>query len=457
MYLAISPLLCFGQQVLNPLIIMGALYVSCALNHESFGNDHYVLMVLACFVSLAVYGYVKPNQAWQRGSFYLFACELLSGWAITILSLMVIWEVGELPSSFRISTLVTWSIVTPLSILAFEFLLQAYATTMLADYGRKSAVIVGSNNGIVEFANKCREQRQLRINILGFFEDRKISRTPVIDSLGGMEDVVPYVRDHRVKFVFISHPMSAQPRIRKLTEELLDTAASIYFVPDITTFEAICPRVDYHAGIPFFGVCESPFVGWNELIKRTSDVVISSTLLTLLSPLIATVAIAVKITSSGPVIFKQRRYGLYGESILVYKFRSMKVIEDGSTIVQARAGDPRLTFIGSFLRRTSLDELPQLVNVLQGRMSVVGPRPHAVAHNETYRRLIRGYMLRHKIRPGITGWAQVHGLRGETDTVEKMEARVRCDLEYVRNWSLWLDLWIIVRTVGVVLGRENAH
>ena len=193
------------------------------------------------------------------------------------------------------------------------------------------------------------------------------------------------------------------------------------------------------------------------LRQRGTDVVVSTAALLMLGPLMVLVALAVKIGSPGPVLFKQRRYGLYGEEIYIYKFRSMTVLDDGPTIVQARAGDGRVTRLGRFLRRTSLDELPQFINALQGRMSVVGPRPHAVAHNEQYRKLIKGYMLRHKVKPGITGWAQVNGLRGETATLDKMEARIQYDLDYLRNWSLWLDLWIILKTVKVVLTRENAH
>lgn len=169
------------------------------------------------------------------------------------------------------------------------------------------------------------------------------------------------------------------------------------------------------------------------------------------------IALAVKLTSPGPAIFKQRRYGLNGEEIIVYKYRSMKVSEEGNVVVQAKKNDQRITPIGSFLRRTSLDELPQFINVLQGRMSIVGPRPHAVAHNELYRKLIKGYMLRHKVKPGITGWAQVNGLRGETELLEKMKARIEYDLNYLQNWTIWLDLWIILRTVWVVLRRENAY
>jgi putative colanic acid biosysnthesis UDP-glucose lipid carrier transferase len=170
------------------------------------------------------------------------------------------------------------------------------------------------------------------------------------------------------------------------------------------------------------------------------------------------VALAIKVTMPGPVLFKQRRYGLDGQQIVVWKFRSMKVQEDGDQVRQATREDDRVTPLGRFLRRTSLDELPQFFNVLQGRMSVVGPRPHAVAHNETYRKLIKGYMIRHKVKPGITGWAQVNGARGETDTVEKMKVRIDYDLEYLRNWSLRLDLSIIWRTVLLALrGDRNAY
>jgi len=204
-------------------------------------------------------------------------------------------------------------------------------------------------------------------------------------------------------------------------------------------------------------VCETPFYGFNGAVKRLSDLAAASVILALISPLLLAIAIGVKRSSPGPILFKQRRYGVDGRKIVVYKFRSMTVAEDGDLVRQATRNDSRITRFGAFLRRTSLDELPQFVNVLQGRMSVVGPRPHAVAHNETYRKLIRGYMIRHKVRPGITGLAQVMGWRGETETVEKMKGRIDMDLTYLRNWSVLLDLQIILKTLVVVLGRQNAY
>jgi putative colanic acid biosysnthesis UDP-glucose lipid carrier transferase len=222
-------------------------------------------------------------------------------------------------------------------------------------------------------------------------------------------------------------------------------------------FDLIQSRATDIGGLPAIALCETPFYGPSGVVKRVSDIIISAALLVLLSPLLLLLALAIKLTSPGSVIFRQRRYGLDGEEITVYKFRSMRVSEDGEKVTQASRNDPRITPIGRILRRFSLDELPQLFNVLQGRMSIVGPRPHAVAHNEEYRALIKGYMLRHKVRPGITGLAQINGYRGETKDLEDMRKRVEYDLDYLRHWSLGLDLSIILKTVLVVFGDQKAY
>jgi putative colanic acid biosynthesis UDP-glucose lipid carrier transferase len=232
---------------------------------------------------------------------------------------------------------------------------------------------------------------------------------------------------------------------------------SIYFVPDVFAFDLVQPRCVDIGGMPVLSICDTPYQGIDGFRKRLSDILLASLALVALTPLMLAAAAAVRLTSKGPVLFRQRRYGLNGEEILVYKFRTMSVCEDGGQILQAVKHDHRCTRVGAFLRRTSIDELPQLYNVLQGTMSVVGPRPHAVAHNEQYRKLVSGYMMRHKVRPGITGWAQVNGLRGETDTVEKMRQRVNLDLEYVKNWSLGLDAKIILKTASSLLKDANAY
>jgi putative colanic acid biosynthesis UDP-glucose lipid carrier transferase len=272
-----------------------------------------------------------------------------------------------------------------------------------------------------------------------------------------LKDVAAYTNEHGVREIYITMPLGSQPRIVELLEQVQGTTASLFFVPDVFGISIIQGRLQDMSGVPVVGICETPFTGTNDLVKRISDIVLSTIILILISPILLAVAIGVKLSSPGPVIFRQRRNGLDGGEIIVYKFRSMRAQDNGQVVRQATKADPRITPFGAFIRRTSLDELPQFINVLQGRMSIVGPRPHAVAHNEEYRRLIKAYMVRHKVKPGITGWAQVNGFRGETDTIEKMQARVEYDLEYLRNWSLGLDLQIIVRTIRLMFFDRHAY
>jgi len=251
--------------------------------------------------------------------------------------------------------------------------------------------------------------------------------------------------------------VSHQQRVLDLLDKLHDTTASIYFTPDIFVYELIQARMDNIGDMPLVALCETPFSGLNGILKRLSDILFSIFILVLISPILLIIALAVKLTSPGPILFAQKRYGLDGEEIVVYKFRSMTVCDDGDEIKQATRNDVRVTKLGAILRKYSLDELPQFINVLQGRMSIVGPRPHAVAHNEMYRGMIKGYMMRHKVKPGITGWAQINGCRGETDTVEKMQKRIEYDLDYLRNWSLGLDTIIILNTVVTVFKTDDTY
>jgi putative colanic acid biosysnthesis UDP-glucose lipid carrier transferase len=266
------------------------------------------------------------------------------------------------------------------------------------------------------------------------------------------------VRRKGIDAIYIALPMATTPRIAELLQELRDTTASIYYIPaNIFDFDLVQPRcVEIH-GIPALAVCETPHQGMSGLLKRLVDMALAAAALLIAGPAMLFIAILVKFTSRGPILFKQRRYGLNGEEIYIYKFRSMTVCEDGTCITQATRNDHRLTPIGRFLRRTSLDELPQILNVIEGKMSFVGPRPHAVAHNEMYRKLISGYMIRHKVRPGITGWAQINGMRGETETLDKMRRRIEFDMEYLNNWSIWLDLKIILRTLTLLCRDKHAY
>jgi len=298
------------------------------------------------------------------------------------------------------------------------------------------------------------------MKVEGFFDDRgaeRLASDSTLPLLGKLRQLPGYVREHGTDLIFVVLPIRNIQRVTDLLDQLHDTTASIYFVPDVFVFDLIQCRTSDIAGLPIVALCETPFQGSQGVIKAFSDYAIASTILLLASPILIAIALAIKLSSPGSIIFKQRRYGLDGREITVYKFRSMNVSEDSDHVKQATRDDERVTRVGAFLRKTSLDELPQFINVLQGRMSVVGPRPHAVVHNEEYRPLIKGYMIRHKVNPGITGLAQVMGYRGETRTVEAMQKRVEYDLEYLRNWSLLLDFEILFRTVFTFWKQRSAY
>ncbi len=459
------PLLSFFQRILDPLIVMGSLYGCCVLHGEPFTGYALVLVILAFFVSSAIYQHIDPYRAWRSGRMLAYGRAVVAGWALSCGVLLLLGRASGLAYLFEERVILAWFAVTPLVLIATHLAVRSWRGTVRRPAARgaprRSVVVVGVNEVGVKFAGVCEREADLLLQMRGYFDDRIDLRhagaTAAHPVLGRMADLATYVRAEGIKMIFISQPLSAQPRIRRLIDELEDTTASVYFLPDVYIFDLMQARFDNVGGMPVIAIRETPFVGVDSVVKRISDVVLALTILVLIAPLMLAVALCVWATSPGPVIFRQRRYGLYGDEIVVYKFRSMTVVEDGGVVTQARARDARLTIIGAFLRRTSLDELPQFWNVLQGRMSIVGPRPHAVAHNEQYRKLIKGYMLRHKVKPGITGWAQVNGLRGETSTLDKMQARVRYDLDYLRSWSLWLDLWIIVKTVKVVITQQNAH
>jgi len=437
--------------VLDPLVATLTLAAAVAAFGGSFDG--------ACLIAaLLVFAMTFPGTMARDGSSAgELALDIVAAWAMVVALLVLLGWATQTLQFFDARALLAWSLATPAALFAVHRLLPLALPRLLAAEGmHKVAVIAGANDLGCKLAARLKENPWLGVQVAGYFDDRAPDRIQE-KILGPIAALGDYARAKSVDVIYIALPMASQPRILGLLESLRDTTASIYFVPDIFVSDLIQARVDSVGNLPVVAVCETPFYGLNGILKRASDIVFSLLILALISPLLIAIAIGIKWSSPGPILFKQRRYGVDGRKILVYKFRSMTVAEDGDVVRQATRNDSRVTPFGAFLRRSSLDELPQFINVLQGRMSVVGPRPHAIAHNELYRKLIRGYMIRHKVRPGITGLAQVSGFRGETDTVEKMRGRIECDLSYLRNWSLALDLQIILKTVAVVLGKQNAY
>ena len=443
------------RMLLEPLVAIGTLAACVTWFRAPFAGSYIILALL-------VFSLTFPGRSPRGTSPGAIARDVLAGWILIVGLLITLGWATRTLGSFDEHVLLTWVVATPVAMLAAQMLVPiAMPRLMKAEGLQRVAVIVGAGSLGQKLAERIAATPFLGVTVAGYFDDRtgdRLGATESMNMLGSVDQLAQYAKTHRVDLIYLAMPMASQPRILKLLDELCDTTASVYFAPDIFLFDLIQARMDTIGGMPVLAVCETPFYGVNSIVKRVSDIVLASIILVLIAPILAVIALGVKLSSPGPVLFRQRRYGLDGQEIVVYKFRSMTVTEDGPVVTQATKNDARVTPFGAFIRKTSLDELPQFINVLQGRMSIVGPRPHAIAHNEMYRKLIKSYMIRHKVKPGITGWAQVNGLRGETDTVEKMKARIEYDLDYLRHWSLTLDLRIIWKTIFVVLKRpETAY
>ena len=440
--------------LLEPLVAISTLAACVTWFRAPFAGSYIILALL-------VFSLTFPGRSPRGTSPGAIARDVLAGWILIVGLLITLGWATRTLGSFDEHVLLTWVVATPVAMLAAQMLVPiAMPRLMKAEGLQRVAVIVGAGSLGQKLAERIAATPFLGVTVAGYFDDRtgdRVGATESMNMLGSVDQLAQYAKTHRVDLIYLAMPMASQPRILKLLDELCDTTASVYFAPDIFLFDLIQARMDTIGGMPVLAVCETPFYGVNSIVKRVSDIVLASIILVLIAPILAVIALGVKLSSPGPVLFRQRRYGLDGQEIVVYKFRSMTVTEDGAVVTQATRNDARVTAFGAFIRKTSLDELPQFINVLQGRMSIVGPRPHAVAHNEQYRKLIKSYMVRHKVRPGITGWAQVNGLRGETETVEKMRARIEYDLDYLRHWSLKLDLAIIWRTLFVVFKKQNAY
>ena len=463
--LARDNILSIIESLADPSIAVFALWIVAFIQEGHLGPIY-------LFLSLVIFLLIYPSSSKAGLTFYKAVQDILLTWAILAGLLILFASSTRYLYLFTKETIIFWLVLTPVLQILGLLGLKTLTPILLRLQGPiKRAVIAGINDQSIALTLRLNTMQFKSTKVVGFFEDRSLERiaeTTDMDALldgvldigllGRIDEMASYIQQNQINVIYLSLPMSSHPRVLQLLDDLKDTTVSIYFIPDIFMTDLIQGRMDQVDDIPVVAVCETPFIGFNGMVKRVADIGFSLGILILIFPILLIIALGVKLTSPGPVIFKQRRYGLDGNEILVYKFRSMTVCEDDGKVVQATKNDQRVTKLGAFLRKSSLDELPQFINVLQGRMSVVGPRPHAVSHNEMYRKLIKGYMIRHKVKPGITGWAQVNGLRGETEILDKMKARIDYDLDYLRNWSPKLDMYIVIKTISVVLKSEkNAY
>jgi putative colanic acid biosysnthesis UDP-glucose lipid carrier transferase len=449
-------------QALSPaLFAVLALYIVACAQGEPFNDFLRALAVLSGTLSLLILQIRRNGRPLLMTHPARISLELLARWIGILVLLLAAGYLSGFAEHYPRSMMISWAILVPSLVIPCSVILHVLRRrATLSEQNVRSAVFAGLTPHSRELAKQFHVHPELCTEVLGFFDDRSGDRLGATDEfpvIGGLSGLADYVRENNVQLIFIALPIRHLDRVMSLLDDLQDSTASIYYVPDVFVFDLIQSRAGEIMGQPVVAMCETPFYGYRGILKRITDVFFTVCGLLLVLPVMLLLALLIRLDSPGPVIFKQRRYGLDGHEIVVYKFRSMHVTEDGGELTQATRDDPRVTRMGRFLRKFSLDELPQLFNVLQGRMSLVGPRPHAVAHNEQYRKLIKGYMLRHKVLPGITGLAQVNGCRGETKTLEEMEARVSYDLEYLRKWSPWMDLKILLWTVLRVVHDSKAY
>ncbi|MFV3369708.1 undecaprenyl-phosphate glucose phosphotransferase [Pseudomonas sp. NY15435] len=420
------------------------------------------LFALVIFYLLGDFGQLYTSWRGERISEEL--CKVTGIWAVSFSAVAVTDYLTPEMSLLDGPGQLQWFCLVLLSLCGYRILLRTGLHALRRrGFNTRSVAIAGAGTLGQRLANNIASAPWMGLELSGFYDDARRGSVSMgsgkvkLPVSGSLNDLIEQARAGKMDRIYVALPMRSEARIKWLVEQLSDTTVSVCIVPDVFVFDLLHARTQNIGGIPTISIFDSPMVGTSAFVKRLEDLVLSSLILCLIAIPMLFIAAAIKLTSSGPVLFRQKRYGIDGRSIEVWKFRSMRAMENGVTVTQATRNDSRITPVGAFLRRTSLDELPQFINVFMGDMSIVGPRPHAIAHNEEYRGQISSYMLRHKVKPGITGWAQVNGWRGETDTLEKMQKRVEFDLAYINNWSLWWDLKIVFLTLFKGFVHQNAY
>ncbi|MBO3277161.1 undecaprenyl-phosphate glucose phosphotransferase [Pseudomonas schmalbachii] len=452
------------QRLLDLLVILAGIVGTVILHGDDFDRGQLIATLLALVVFYLLSDFAQLYSSWRGERVIVELRRVCWIWAISFASVLLVDKFVVSMPVLDALDLAQWFCQTLLGLCIYRVGLRlALNLLRRKGFNTRSVAIAGAGALGQRLARNIAGAPWMGLELLGFYDDKR--RDPVhlpksklsLPVSGTLEQLVAEARAGEIDRIYITLPMRSEARIRWLVDQLSDTTTSVFIVPDVFIFELLHARSQNINGVPTISIFDSPMTGAKAIIKRLEDIVLSSLILCLIAVPMAFIAAAVKLSSPGPVFFRQKRYGIDGRPIQVWKFRSMRVMENGADVVQATRNDNRITKVGAFIRRTSLDELPQFINVLLGDMSIVGPRPHAVAHNEEYRTQIGSYMLRHKVKPGITGWAQVNGWRGETDTLDKMQKRIEHDLHYINNWSLWWDLKIVFLTVFKGFVHKNAY
>lgn len=454
-----ASLISMAQRFSDVIIIFFGLYLVCIINSINFDYHHILMPLLALAIFQMIGGITDFYRSWRGVAFSTEFNLFLKNWSFCSLITLGLLSLDS-STVINFYFFIQWYFFVSIGFLACRLSIRLLAGILRKlGYNTRRVAVVGSLPAGVDLLKGFIEAPWLGFVVSGIYDDEPRSDIDYanIPYAGTTEELIINARDGKIDRIYIAMSMKDEVKINNIVSQLADTTCSVLLIPDVFTFNILQSRTEEINGLPVVPLFDSPLNGINMVFKRLEDILVSSIILLFISPILLIISLAVKLSSNGPVIFKQIRYGMDGKPIQVWKFRSMTVMENDDKVIQATKNDIRVTKVGKFLRSTSLDELPQFFNVLFGQMSVVGPRPHAVSHNEQYRTLIQGYMLRHKVKPGITGLAQINGWRGETDTLEKMEKRVEYDLLYIRGWSIWLDLKIIFLTIFKGFINKSAY
>ncbi len=423
---------------------------------------HYIILALVLLGSMAVI-YDRMNIYRHHGTMTNKAFKLLKAWSSAFAFLLLLAFLSKYTETYSRIVVLLLYVLGYLAQVCLHFGVRLLQWHMVSQESNTKALIIGSGvlaNHLYERINSnpwMPEEVVGAVSAMEDDEDTEPSNQSAMPILGGLVDIKRLIKVHDIQTVYIAVSLDSSPMIQKIYFDLLNLNVDIHWAPNIFALNLLNHSVKELAGIPILTLSETPLIGSHLLIKSAEDRVLAILILILASPVMLLTAILIKLESPGPIFFRQERTGWDGKNFRIWKFRSMKIHDEmNSVLKQATRDDPRMTRIGRFIRRTSIDELPQLFNVLTGQMSLVGPRPHALQHNQEYSKQIVAYLARHRIKPGITGLAQIRGFRGETKELEQMQNRVKYDLEYINNWSLWLDLTILVRTL-FALRSENAY
>ncbi|CAE6687389.1 undecaprenyl-phosphate glucose phosphotransferase [Candidatus Nitrotoga fabula] len=452
------------QRLVDPLLVLITGTVVYAIRFGSFEipEEYIVILIGICLICLAIFPFFDLYRPRRDESLWSEIQTLTKAWFIVYAVLVGIMFATKTSTEYS-RVWITGLMIGGLSSMTLFRLILRSSLRFLRRRGinTRNIVIAGAGELGREVAQRITASHWTGLKIIGFYDDAPHFQGQLIEGVpvrGSLQLLPKEATGLGVNQVWIALPLNQDTQVKSMVAQLNRLPVQITFVPDIYGVHLLNHSIGEIAGLPVIHIMETPLSGINGFIKELEDKILAISILLAASPLMLLIILGIKLSSPGPVFYKQLRGGMHGERIWVWKFRTMKHhSEPPEKIFQAVPGDARITPFGTFLRRTSLDELPQFLNVLKGDMSIVGPRPHAVEHDHFYQQQIDTYILRHQVKPGLTGWAQVNGWRGETGEIRKMENRIRHDIYYINNWSLWFDLRIIVKTVFIILTGKNAH